>query len=76
MTTPLTLQSTHACFGGEQRFYQHDSTETGLPAVVLVNEGVKTSDADAACAQSSPPTASTAESKLRFKDVFISGPFY
>lgn len=31
MTTPLALQSTHTCFGGEQRFYKHDSTEIGLP---------------------------------------------
>lgn len=29
--TPLNLQSSHACFGGEQRFYQHASTEIGLP---------------------------------------------
>ena len=28
---PLTLLSEHACFGGVQRFYQHDSTEIGLP---------------------------------------------
>lgn len=31
MTTSLDLQSTHICFGGEQRFYQHASTEIGLP---------------------------------------------
>lgn len=31
MTTPPDLQSTHACFGGEQRFYQHASAEIGLP---------------------------------------------
>jgi len=31
MTTSLALQSTHACFGGEQRFYKHDSAEIGLP---------------------------------------------
>lgn len=31
MTTPLDLQSNHACFGGEQRFYRHDSTTIGLP---------------------------------------------
>jgi S-formylglutathione hydrolase len=31
MITPLDLQSTHPCFGGEQRFYRHDSTEIGLP---------------------------------------------
>ncbi|MBH1958383.1 MAG: S-formylglutathione hydrolase, partial [Burkholderiales bacterium] len=28
---PLDLVSEHACFGGTQRFYQHDSTEIGLP---------------------------------------------
>lgn len=27
----LTLLSQHACFGGVQRFYQHDSREIGLP---------------------------------------------
>jgi S-formylglutathione hydrolase len=27
----LTLVSEHACFGGVQRFYQHDSTAIGLP---------------------------------------------
>jgi S-formylglutathione hydrolase len=27
----LTLLSEHACFGGIQRFYQHDSTAIGLP---------------------------------------------
>ena len=27
----LTLVSQHACFGGVQRFYQHDSREIGLP---------------------------------------------
>ena len=31
MTTPLDLLSQHACFGGEQRFYQHTSTTIGLP---------------------------------------------
>lgn len=31
MTTTLDLQSSHACFGGEQRFYRHDSTTIGLP---------------------------------------------
>lgn len=31
MTTSLELLSSHACFGGEQRFYQHASTEIGLP---------------------------------------------
>jgi S-formylglutathione hydrolase len=28
---PPTLLSEHACFGGLQRFYQHDSTQIGLP---------------------------------------------
>ena len=28
---PLELLSEHACFGGVQRFYRHDSTEIGLP---------------------------------------------
>ena len=27
----MTLLSEHACFGGVQRFYQHDSREIGLP---------------------------------------------
>lgn len=27
----LALLSEHSCFGGVQRFYQHDSTEIGLP---------------------------------------------
>jgi S-formylglutathione hydrolase len=31
MASPLNLQSTHACFSGEQRFYQHASTTIGLP---------------------------------------------
>jgi S-formylglutathione hydrolase len=31
MTKPLDLQSSHACFGGEQRFFRHDSTSIGLP---------------------------------------------
>lgn len=31
MAQPLELLSTHACFGGEQRFYQHASSEIGLP---------------------------------------------
>ena len=31
MTTPLELLSSHVCFGGEQRFYQHASTTIGLP---------------------------------------------
>jgi S-formylglutathione hydrolase len=29
--TQATLLSEHACFGGVQRFYQHDSQATGLP---------------------------------------------
>jgi S-formylglutathione hydrolase len=29
--TPLNLQGSHLCFGGEQRFYQHDASEIGLP---------------------------------------------
>ncbi|RQO77619.1 alpha/beta hydrolase-fold protein, partial [Acidovorax sp. FJL06] len=31
MTTSPELLSSHACFGGEQRFYQHASTAIGLP---------------------------------------------
>ena len=31
MTPSLDLQSSHACFGGEQRFYQHASAAIGLP---------------------------------------------
>ena len=31
MSTPFELLSAHACFGGEQRFYQHASTTIGLP---------------------------------------------
>lgn len=31
MSTPFELQSAHACFGGAQRFYQHASTQIGLP---------------------------------------------
>lgn len=31
MTNPLQLLSEHACFGGVQRFYQHDSLVIGLP---------------------------------------------
>ena len=31
ITSPLTLLSEHACFGGTQRFYQHESLEIGLP---------------------------------------------
>ena len=31
MTTPPELLSEHACFGGTQRFYRHDSREIGLP---------------------------------------------
>ena len=27
----LELIGSHACFGGEQRFYRHDSREIGLP---------------------------------------------
>nr|WP_319565510.1 S-formylglutathione hydrolase [uncultured Rhodoferax sp.] len=30
-SSPLQLQSEHACFGGVQRFYQHASREIGLP---------------------------------------------
>lgn len=31
MSTSFELLSEHACFGGMQRFYQHASTEIGLP---------------------------------------------
>ena len=31
MATTLELLSEHGCFGGVQRFYQHDSREIGLP---------------------------------------------
>ena len=31
MTHPLELLSSHACFGGEQRFYRHTATTIGLP---------------------------------------------
>ncbi|MBS0509175.1 MAG: S-formylglutathione hydrolase [Proteobacteria bacterium] len=31
MSTALELLSSHACFGGEQRFYRHASGEIGLP---------------------------------------------
>ena len=31
MTKQPELLSEHACFGGQQRFYQHDSKEIGLP---------------------------------------------
>ena len=31
MSTHLELLSSHACFGGEQRFYRHDSGAIGLP---------------------------------------------
>lgn len=31
MNTALELISEHACFGGSQRFYRHDSAEIGLP---------------------------------------------
>lgn len=30
-SSPMTLLSEHACFGGTQRFYQHESSEIGLP---------------------------------------------
>ncbi|SDM42168.1 S-formylglutathione hydrolase [Oryzisolibacter propanilivorax] len=36
MTPPLELLSTHACFGGEQRFYRQDSVEIGLPMRLAV----------------------------------------
>jgi len=32
----LQLLSEHACFGGVQRFYQHDSKEIGLPMKLAV----------------------------------------
>jgi len=31
MSPPLELVSEHACFGGTQRFYKHDSSSIGLP---------------------------------------------
>ena len=31
MTTALTTRSTHACFGGVQGYYEHDSAVIGLP---------------------------------------------
>jgi len=31
MKSPVQTLSEHACFGGVQRFYQHDSTAVGLP---------------------------------------------
>ncbi|PJI98451.1 S-formylglutathione hydrolase [Acidovorax sp. 69] len=31
MSDVIELLSSHACFGGEQRFYRHDSTAIGLP---------------------------------------------
>ena len=31
MSSTLELISSHACFGGEQRYYRHASRETGLP---------------------------------------------
>ena len=31
MTIPSELLSEHSCFGGQQRFYKHDSKEIGLP---------------------------------------------
>ncbi|MEO5607227.1 MAG: alpha/beta hydrolase-fold protein, partial [Polaromonas sp.] len=30
-SVPMELLSEHACFGGAQRFYRHDSREIGLP---------------------------------------------
>jgi len=30
-SSPLALLSEHACFNGTQRFYQHESSEVGLP---------------------------------------------
>lgn len=36
MTATLELLSTHACFGGEQRFYRHAARATGLPMRVSV----------------------------------------
>ncbi len=36
MSDSLELLSTHACFGGEQRFYRHASREVGLPMRVAV----------------------------------------
>lgn len=32
----MELKSAHACFGGAQRFYQHDSREIGLPMKLSV----------------------------------------
>ena len=31
MSTPFELLNAHACFGGAQRYYQHESREIGLP---------------------------------------------
>jgi len=31
MASSIELVSSHGCFGGEQRFYKHDSREIGLP---------------------------------------------
>lgn len=31
MSTPFELLAAHACYGGAQRFYKHDSREIGLP---------------------------------------------
>ncbi len=31
MASPFELLNAHACFGGAQRFYQHESAEIGLP---------------------------------------------
>ena len=36
MTTPMELLSSHACHGGEQRFYRHASREIGLPMAFSV----------------------------------------
>lgn len=35
-SSTLELLSTHACFGGEQRYYRNDSREVGLPMRVAV----------------------------------------
>ncbi len=35
MSTPFELVNAHACFGGAQRYYQHDSREIGLGHEVL-----------------------------------------
>ena len=52
MTTPLDLLSSHACFGGEQRFYQHASTTIGLPmkfSVYLPPQAQQGRDGAVAC---------------------------